>query len=236
MRPVDTARAAGHDGTMTFAQRNDDTAPARVAHRLAGPGVAILLLAGASDIVRTVLQGKDFAEDGALEIASATGYVLALAVLAGRASGLRGAWPAAVLLLAGAARELDLDKRFTEPGLLQSRLYTGDAALAVKLVGLAVILAILAAAGTLILRDGRAWLRGLAAGAGPAWWVAGALGLAALSKTLDGLGRKLAGVGIDLPGALDRAASLSEEVLELGIPIALILALTAGLAPARGLR
>ncbi len=221
---------------MTYLRQDDDPAADEAVPRLAALGIAILLLAGASDIALAALHGRGFAEGGALEIASAAGYVLALVVLAGRAKGLRESWPAAVLLLAGAARELDLDKRFTEPRLLQSRLYAGDAPIAVKLAGLAVICAVLAAAAVLIRRDGRAWLRGLAAGARPAWCVAAAIGLAALSKTLDGLARKLAGVGIDLPAALDRAASLSEEVLELGIPVALILALTTGLAPGRGPR
>ena len=191
----------------------------------AAAGMALLLLAGLADVVRAAFGEAGFSEGGALEMASAAGYVLALAVLAVRTPRLPAAWPAAVLLLAAAARELDLDKRLTDPGILQSRLYTGDAPLAVKLAGAAVVLAILAAAGTLARREGPRWVRGLAAGVRRAWWVAGALALAVVSKSLDGLGRKLRPLGIDVPATLDRAASLSEEVLELGIPVALLLAM-----------
>ena len=193
--------------------------------RWAVAGMALLVLAGLADVLRAALGEARFSEGGAIEMGSAAGYVLALAVLAARAPPLRTAWPAAALLLAAAARELDLDKRLTDPGLLQSRLYTGDAPLAVKLAGAAVVLAILAAALALALRDGPRWVRGLMAGARRAWWVAAALALAVVSKSLDGLGRKLRPLGIDVPATVDRAAALCEEVLELGIPLALILAL-----------
>ena len=215
---------------MTFVRTGEDPSgavrvPPEGLPAWAAAGMALLLLAGLADVVRAAFGEARFSEGGALEMASAAGYVLALAVLAARTPRLPAAWPTAVLLLAAAARELDLDKRLTDPGLLQSRLYTGDASLAVKLAGAAVVLAILAAALTLALREGPGWVRGLAAGARRAWWVAGALALAAVSKSLDGLGRKLRPLGIEVPDAIDRAASLCEEVLELGIPLTLILAL-----------
>lgn len=217
---------------MTAARPNDDIAPAAWFPDLAPPGwavagIAALLVAGASDVLRAGLGEARFSEGGALELASAAGYLLALAVFAARALRPGRCWPVPVLLLAGAARELDLDKRLTDPGLLQARLYTGDAPLAVKLAGLAVVLAILGAALVLVVRDGPGWVRALAAGARRAWWAAAALGLAIVSKSLDGVGRKLRPLGIEVTDALDTAAALVEEVLELGIPVAIVLAMTA---------
>lgn len=217
---------------MTFLRHNDDRS-ATVVPPWVATGIALLLLAGAADVLRAALGVPHFAEDGPLEMASAAGYLLALAVLASRAAHRVAAWPVAVLLIAAAARELDFDKRFTEPGILQSRLYTGDAALGLKLAGLAAVTAVLAAAAVLCRRHGADWLRGLAAGAAGAWWLAGALALALVSKSLDGLGRKLRPLGVEVPAGLDRAASLAEEALELGIPVAVVLAMVAGL-PATG--
>lgn len=217
---------------MTVLRTNDDTAPGTwfpdaPAPAWAVAGIAALLVAGGADVLRAALGEARFTEAGALELASAAGYLLALAVFAARALHPRHCWPVPVLLLAGAARELDLDKRLTDPGLLQARLYTGDAPLAVKLAGLAVVVAILAAAFVLVVRDGPGWVRALSAGARRAWWAVAALALAAASKSLDGVGRKLRPLGIEVAEVLDTAAALVEEVLELGIPIAIVLAMTA---------
>ena len=194
----------------------------------AAAGIAVLLLAGALDAARALLADGRLTERGGLEVASAAGYALGLAVFAARAARPLAAWAVPVLLLAAAARELDLDKRLTDPGILQARLYTGDAPLAVKAAGLAAVLLVLAAAASLLAREGPGWMRALGAGARRAWWVAAALALALVSKSLDGIGRKLRPLGLDVPDAMNRAASFAEEALELGIPVALILAMTAG--------
>ena len=79
----------------------------------------------------------------------------------------------------------------------------------------------------LITLHGRAFIEGLKSGSLAAWSVAGALGLAAGSILIDGLGRKLRPLGIDLPDRIDSLAGAGEEIMEALIPFLLITAIIA---------
>ncbi|MFW8596188.1 hypothetical protein [Cribrihabitans neustonicus] len=145
-----------------------------------------------------------------------------------------GAWwqvPAAFAFLG--ARELDFDKRFLTEGILQMRLYTGDAPVWEKAVGLAVIAAILVTFIRLLRLGGPQFLQALKAGTAWAWATAGGLVLAVASKSLDGIDRKLDDFGIEVSAAVVEWAFVSEELMELMCAALLVWAICLGAARLR---
>ncbi|MEE2860554.1 MAG: hypothetical protein ACU0DH_02985 [Paracoccus sp. (in: a-proteobacteria)] len=144
---------------------------------------------------------------------SAGFLLLSFAWLALRRNASR--WHQLVLILAAALRELDWDKAFTERGVLSLGLYTGDHPMWQKLAGAAVLVALVWAVQRLLRRDLRRWLTGLRRGVESSWTMLAAVLLYVVAKTLDGLGRKLASLGIEISQQLNDAAGRGEEVLEL---------------------
>jgi len=196
--------------------------------------VAILVLVAV--VLIFVRDQSLMSEDGPIEILSAAGYVVCIALMF-RLRHLVSILPFVVTLLAMGLRELDMDKRpFTE-GLLKSRQYIGDTVGPVeRIVSLVILLGIIAAVVTLIYRHGRTFLAALKRANGAALCVAGAIGLVVVSKSLDGLGRKLEPLGITITEAQNTYAGMIEETLELGIPLMLgiaILAVPVALVQAR---
>ena len=154
-----------------------------------------------------------FSESGPIERLSAGFLLLSFAWFALRRDALR--WHQVVLILAAALRELDWDKAFTERGVLSLGLYTGDHPMWQKLAGAAVLVALVWAVQRLLRRDLRRWLTGLRRGVETSWTMLAAVLLYVVAKTLDGLGRKLASLGIEISQQLNDAAGRGEEVLEL---------------------
>ena len=150
-------------------------------------------------------------EGGPVEVATALTLLLCAALSAQRGLGLH--LVAGFLLLA--AREFDADKRFTSEGLLQLRLYSGDSPLAEKLLGVLVIGIALWAIWRLLRNDFGGWRGGVRSGHPAAWSVMLAFALVVVAKSLDGLARKLAPLGIDVTAAVSARSGRAEEVLEL---------------------
>lgn len=126
-----------------------------------------------------------------------------------------GRWHLAVLVLAAGLRELDWDKAFTDSGILQLRLYSGNAPLLHKIIGAVVVILLVWAGLRLLRRSLPDWLRALRGGDVSAWLLLATLGLYGMAKTLDGLGRKLAPLGIEISDWANRTAGRSEEAMEL---------------------
>jgi len=158
-----------------------------------------------------------FTESGPIEQTSA--LFLLLAALALVVDILRrrdwGRWHLAVLVLAAGLRELDWDKAFTDSGILQLRLYSGDAPLLHKIIGSVVVILLVWAGLRLLRRNLPDWLRALRGSDVWAWLLLAALGLYGVAKTLDGLGRKLTPLGIEISDWANRTAGRSEEAMEL---------------------
>lgn len=131
-------------------------------------------------------------------------------------------WHIPMLLTLMGLRELDWDVHFTSSGLLQLRLYSGDSALWEKLLGAAVIVLILIGAYRLLRYNLLPWMRGLTKGSVISWLVAFSGVALIVSKTLDGLGRKLAGLGIIIDSETSLRTTRLEEMLELAMAIALL--------------
>jgi hypothetical protein len=143
--------------------------------------------------------------------------------------GLARAWPAhwhiPVILVLMGLRELDFDKRFTSQGLLKLRLYTGPAPPWEKAVGAAVVLVILVCGLRLAWMNLPGWWRALRGGRAVAW-LAGAAGLLiVVSKTLDGLGRKLAPWGVVLTRWEGILSTRLEEMMEVGAAVLIVQAI-----------
>lgn len=170
--------------------------------------------------------GSATREGGAVELCSAGFYLVALAALCARST-VKRAWPGMVALLAMFLRELDADKRFTDEGLLSTKIFVYDTAVWQKLLAAGVLVILLISVGALIRRGVPRLLRALAERQTWSIYFVSALVLAALSKSIDGLGRKLAPFGLRVSDTVNSRAGRIEEVMELGIPVLLLMAVLA---------
>ncbi|RYH04076.1 hypothetical protein EU805_01505 [Salipiger sp. IMCC34102] len=162
-------------------------------------------------------------EGGAIEVMSMLGYVYAAVVYLRLAQPVF--WPVPALLLFMAGREADADKRFTSEGILSTKILLRDTPLWEKLLAVGVWVLIVASLILLIRHRGPALLRALRHGAPWALAFAAGLFLAAFSKAIDGLGRKLLTFGIEVAQGVEHNAGLLEELLELLIPLLFLIAI-----------
>lgn len=166
-------------------------------------------------------------EWGIVEMASALGYAACLLLLIFRRHALI-LWPFTVMITFFMLREMDLDKQFTTMGIFKSRFYISpEVSVVEKLAGGAVLLALMITGVVILRRYTRPFLSGLRTGSAVAW--GGLLAFAGLvaAKSMDGLPRKLDALGIDLGQQATLHAGAFEEVLELGVPVFIFLALMA---------
>lgn len=166
-------------------------------------------------------------ENGPIETLSAFGYFVCASILFwwfGRTISHR--WYMPVLVISMGLRELDFHSRFTTMSVSKLRFYTsGQVPWLEKLLVIGALGALGWAGFVLVRRHGRTVLPALRSRSFVMTGVVLAAGLAVFSKLLDGLPRKLAGVGLRAPDWLARIAHDSEEILELGIPLMLTTAL-----------
>lgn len=165
-------------------------------------------------------------ESGSVEFCSAGFYLLALAALCARSPVAR-VWPGMVALLAMFLRELDVDKRFTDEGLLSTKIFVYDTPVWQKILAAGVLAVLLASVGALIWRDAPRLFRALAERRRWSIFFASAVVLAVLSKSIDGLGQKLIPLGLRVPDTVNIRAGQMEEVMEIGIPVLLLMAILA---------
>lgn len=168
----------------------------------------------------------DLHEGGGLEQLTLLFYLVALGGYFGLmpAGGRRRFWPVPVLLVLFTLRELDFDKAFTEDGILSSGHYAGDASLLAKAAGLGVVLLVLVALGRLVWIGAGPLLRGVRRGQGAAFAALAAVLLLVVTKSIDGLARKLAPLGVTPGQGTQNVALLLEELGEAMIPVTILLA------------
>jgi len=167
-------------------------------------------------------------ENGPLENATVIAYVYCIAYMLLQ-------WPRTqlkinfywlALLVAFVLRELDFDKRFTSMGILKSRFYlSADVPLLEKAIGALVILSLLAILFWIVKRHilGRSLSDILTAAKDS--YVLYPLALIVVSKSLDGIGRKLSDMGILISDSAVRLSAFTEEFLEFFIPVTIAYAL-----------
>ena len=214
---------------------------ARHALRASGPAVAVAGIVLAACLALLARRGAGaFVEGGPVELASALGYAAAAAACLVRARGPAGRdrLLGAILLAVLCARELDLHKASPIGSLTRSSTYVDAATpLTWRLVAAGAMIAVLAAAIGLAWRSARRaaarWRDGdIACDRGTAC-VALAVVSLCLAKALDGLSRKLSGIGVTLDVEIGALAVVMEESLELVTPALLAVAALGALARAR---
>lgn len=187
----------------------------------------IVLLLLFRDVVAHIQPAEFYAEGRSIELGSAVLLFGAAALwLALRPDGGdRVNWHIPVILTLMGLRELDFDKRLTDEGLLQLRLYSGDAPMIQKLIGAAVVVLILICAWRLLRYNLRPWWRGIVQGRATSWLVFLAGATMVVAKTMDGFDRKMAGFGITVNPMLTTILGRSEELLELIMSMIIIQAI-----------
>ena len=164
-------------------------------------------------------------EAGPIERSSALGYFLCtgyMLLAGGRDFARKYAYIIVLVALFG-CRELDFDKRFTTMGILKSRFYlSSEVPLLEKVIGLLVIALLLWAVISIVKNHLTSTLANLAKLNERAVGVVMIFVLLAVSKSIDGLARKLKPFGIETSQQVSFLASSVEEVMELGIPILMI--------------
>jgi hypothetical protein len=166
-------------------------------------------------------------ETGALEISTALLYAYTAMVWLWTRTGdtWRRHWQVAAIMLLMMGRELDLDKRLTSVGMLKSNLYLTNMAQPVeRIFGVLVVLFVATVVIRLILRNGPELIAGLRHRVAWAWNIVVAIGLAVVSKSIDGIDRKLAPFGIAVSEHSVFLFGIVEEVLEFGIPVMFLVA------------
>ncbi|WP_308915682.1 hypothetical protein [Jannaschia sp. LMIT008] len=158
-------------------------------------------------------------EGGAAE--TATIVLLALAAMRLLLAG--AGWPAMLATLL-TFRELDWDKAFLSDGILKSNFYRGNAPLDEKLIGGAVVLFALIVIFANLRLGWRPVLNGLRRGTGWVWLLIVGVAMVVVAKSIDGLGRKLEPLGIELSPAVATGVVHAEEVLELAFAFCICVA------------
>ncbi|CAD7043825.1 hypothetical protein REJC140_03742 [Pseudorhizobium endolithicum] len=196
-----------------------------------------LALAGAAALIGLDIWTQGFGsglvrETGGIEMASALLYAYAAITWLWTRPGdsWKTSWelPAIMFLMMG--RELDLDKKLTSIGVLRSDLYLTDMApIMERIFGVIALVFVAIVAFRVIASNGRAFIDGLQRWKAWAWALVVGIGFAVLSKSVDGIGRKLAPFGITLEQHTSLLMVILEELLELGVPVMFIVAVIASI-------
>jgi hypothetical protein len=168
-------------------------------------------------------------ESGPIQVLSAAGYLVVALMLVrelGSAPLMRNPY-LVILPLAMCARELDFHVMFTTMSMTKTSFYvSGDVPIAEKLLAV-ILIGVVGWCVVAALRNAPALLSDLRAGRAHAIALLAALALIPASEMLDGVGGKLAAMGIALGEPALVAAESLEEVVELGIPVFLLVSVFA---------
>jgi hypothetical protein len=187
-------------------------------------------------MIATTLAMEDAARDvfveegGIVETMSAAGYVVCALVFLfqGRMAGLKRYPYVFLAFLILFMRELDFHTRFTTMSVTKTKFFvSGEVSALERTVGIIAIAMLAYVVIMLLVRHAKPWVIGLWKRSPTSWASLFAFSLMAASKALDGIGRKLQGFGISTTETTEIVTEVTEEILELGIPMALLIALRA---------
>lgn len=188
---------------------------------------SLILFGSIASILPSNAIGWIIAEDGIVQPLSALGYLIGLCLLAYCSrKNITRYWYGLVLLAFLCLREFDFDTRFFTGGLFNSRQYfTDKTSLLEKLISAPIAMFLIGSLVWLIIKHGKATVTAVLKLNPLAWSYCAALGMATASVVLDGLGRRLGNMGINLRADLNLLSVVLEEIVELYIPAFIILAL-----------
>lgn len=185
----------------------------------------LLALTAPTDFVETLVR-----EGGLVETLSAAGYLVVIASLVRETTAkfLRQHWYFLIIPMAMCLRELDFHNLWTTTSITRLDFYLSSIVPAHEKLAAILMIAIIAFSGCVMFaRHWKSFWNGLVIG-NPVAIAIGLAGLAVVaSKTLDGLPRKLAEIGIGSNVDFAVTANAVEEILELGIPLFLMAAVFA---------
>lgn len=128
-----------------------------------------------------------------------------------------------LLILFFGLRELDFDKPFTTMGIFKSRFFfSSDVLIVEKLVGLFVIAVLLYVLISIIKNHFKDFLYKAIQGSTLHLGALIIIFFLVISKSMDGIGRKMSDFGYTLNDATISYFVITEEILELGIPLLFI--------------
>ena len=168
-------------------------------------------------------------EGGLVETLTAILYLSCFAyiVMQGKLAYLKKYYYLASVPVVFGLRELDFDARFTTGTVLRTSFYIkGHIPFYEKIIGVIMILFGLAIVFLIIRNHRTDFLLELKKGSARPVGVLLVIALIVTSQTLDGIGRKVASIGVKLDPVIARYCGILEETLELGIPIILTIMFT----------
>ena len=183
---------------------------------------ALIVLMAALPVLNIDTQRALLIEGGPVETITVVAYAgcILFILLSWSWGAIRRRWYFTAVLFLFLCRELDLDKSQFTVGLLKSRQYIGDAvAVPEKILSLCLIFFILAVVVLIVLKETRGFFSGVWRCLPSELAVFSGLSLIFISKSMDGLGRKLADLNIVISQSVENFAYVVEEVGELGIPV-----------------
>lgn len=190
--------------------------------------VGLLALVGVAELAGPETKAAVFEEMGLVENMSAAGYLIGFVLLLAFmiVKKCPAAWSPAVLLLCLCFRELDFDKRFTTMGIFKSRFLTSPEVPAdERIVGILIILLLLVCMCFMLKNHLKPFLRELRERTPVALSVFFAGGCLFISKSLDGIVRKLEPLGVTASEGVEDLCLVLEESLETAAPYLLVLAI-----------
>lgn len=135
-------------------------------------------------------------------------------------------WYFSALIFLFALRELDYDKAHFTHGVLKSRQYFSDLVGFPELIlSIIILVFILIVLGSIILNEKNSFINGIKAKKQAHLAILVSLLLIAITKSIDGLNRKLEKFGISLSESGEQFALIFEEVGEMGIPVMFAIAI-----------
>ncbi|MEX0702957.1 MAG: hypothetical protein WD069_12755 [Planctomycetales bacterium] len=181
---------------------------------------AVLTVAVAVSLADTPLQAELLDESGPIESLSAVGYLVCAILLLCFQRDRACCKGAAFVLIALGLREMDFHNLLTTESITRTRFYLSpDVPVLEKSIGGGFLVALAVVFVHLIGTRFPGYLRALRRGEPAAVGVAVGLSFMGIAKALDGLSRKLAGIGLKATINTVEIASVWEETLELGIPV-----------------
>lgn len=195
-------------------------------------GVVLLVLTTLIVILELIdlpLKNAIIKEGGIVESLSAIGYFVCIILLVcqgWKKEERQSYWHANLFLLFLGLREFDFHCRFTTMGITKTKFYLSpDASVVEKIIGAIFILLFLYLIIYLIKKHFKDMFSAIKQMKPHAIGICFGILFMCLSKTLDGLGRNLASIGVIIGNELKLIIVSIEEVMELGIPLMFIIAI-----------
>lgn len=186
--------------------------------------VAPFIIETTSDSTRKFV----ISEGGIVETFTVVGYLACFLYLLykGKFLYLKNFWYIHAIFILFAFRELDFHKKFTTMGIFKSKFYVSYSVPFIeKFFASLVLIFLFGIVYLLIKKHSKTYLVELKSGDMFSVSIFISMALVFISKSIDGLSRKLSDIGITISSTSDKFASSVEEVFELGIPVMFFIAI-----------